>query len=95
MGPPLVMSYVTVRKPLHVRFGSLVAAARPKWDVRFAPESCRGCSRPARQLRAISRRDFVHTIRPIQETDSEEVIGLLLFGAMASAIIFVFVTGIL
>jgi hypothetical protein len=33
-----------------VRFGSLAAAARSKWDVRFTPESCRGCRRPARPL---------------------------------------------
>ena len=29
-----------------VRFGSLAAAARSKWDVRFTPERCRGCRRP-------------------------------------------------
>ena len=32
--------------------GSLAAAARSSWDVCFTPESCRGCRRPARQLRA-------------------------------------------
>src|SRR5271166_230096 len=37
-----------------VRFGSLAAAAPSKWNVRFTPESCRGCRRPARQLWAKS-----------------------------------------
>jgi hypothetical protein len=34
----------------NVRYGSLAAAARSKWDVRFTPNSCRGFRRPARQL---------------------------------------------
>jgi hypothetical protein len=38
----------------HVRFGSLAAAPADGGHVRFTPESCRGCRRPARQLRAKS-----------------------------------------
>jgi hypothetical protein len=39
----------------NVRFGSLAAAARPNWDVRFNSESCRGVCCPARLLWARSR----------------------------------------
>jgi hypothetical protein len=35
-----------------VAVGSLAAAAAEICGVRFTPESCRGCRRPARQLRA-------------------------------------------
>jgi hypothetical protein len=42
------------RTAAEVRFGSLAAAARSKWGVRFTPESCRGCRRPACLLWAMS-----------------------------------------
>jgi hypothetical protein len=44
-----------------VSHGSLAAAARSSWDVRFTTESCRDTHRPARQLRATSRTsgDFI------------------------------------
>ena len=45
----------------HAR-GSLAAAARSSWDVRFTPNSCRGCRRPARQLRAISGHRATYSI---------------------------------
>jgi hypothetical protein len=37
-----------------VRFGSLAAAAQSSCDVRFTPNSCRGCRRSARPLWARS-----------------------------------------
>jgi hypothetical protein len=40
----------------HVRFGSLAAAVVSYCDVRFAPESGRGCLALVRQLRARSGR---------------------------------------
>jgi hypothetical protein len=42
------------RRDLDVRSGSLAATARSNWDVRFTPESCRGCCRLARPLWAIT-----------------------------------------
>jgi len=39
----------------NVGLGSLAAAARSNRDVRFTPESCRGCRRPARPLRGHKR----------------------------------------
>ena len=45
---------VKIRTCADVRFGSLSAATGRTLDVRFTPESCRGCRRPARQLRAKS-----------------------------------------
>jgi hypothetical protein len=38
--------------PVDCRFGSKAATARSNRDVGFTPESCRGCRRPVRQLRA-------------------------------------------
>jgi hypothetical protein len=42
----------------YVRLGSFSSATALSLDVCFAPESCRGCHRSRRQLRAITRHPF-------------------------------------
>jgi hypothetical protein len=43
----------------YVAFGSLAAAAAEICGVRFTPESCRGCRRMARRLKANNCREQV------------------------------------
>jgi len=61
----------------NVCFGSLAAAARAKWDVRFTPNSCRGCqslARPSKGDRLASLFQTVdcHERRPRQGRGSDQ-----------------------
>ena len=58
------MRHVVVKHG-QIRFGSLAAAARPNWDVRFTPESGHGNDPSARPLWDKSGLDLIYDGRAL------------------------------